>query len=240
VPTLVERLTHEGSVRFWTVLSGIATVLALLFSVALTVTGDGDPSETTASVPSETPSPKTGKPTKSPGAVKAATPTNAGAVEPAKESTPTSLPSASVVSTADPEPRELGDPLDSQGCGAFGWRNRGPATIAGVDYPSSLLAYCEEDADVVWMDFLVPIGATLLTGIAGIDDHSTKADGKATFSILDTSGDPLVRDRTLAYGESWSLSVPVDEVRRIRLQIQFKHEGSGGTTAGWAGMKFRR
>jgi hypothetical protein len=150
--------------------------------------------------------------------------------------TPTPPPGPTVTS---PAPQDLGEILSQKGCGnpVFSWGYRRPASIAGVDYPTSLPVSCSINAGVASADFLVPTGAKFLTGTIGIDDHTENADAKVTFSVFDIARRPLVESKTLAYGEASQLLVPVSGVARVRLQVQFSTTHSY-VSARWANMQF--
>jgi hypothetical protein len=166
-------------------------------------------------------------------AAASATATTSGSPQQTQPSTDT------VVGSPNNAPQDLGDAVTWENCGNFGWGNPGPVRIAGTDYPSSLIVTCYLNAQVVWMDFLVPSGSTLLTGVVGIGDHSPETNGKAMFTVLDASRKPLVASKTLSYGQSWSLAVPVKGVARIRLQVQYINRAGGDfITACWANMQF--
>jgi NPCBM/NEW2 domain len=106
-----------------------------------------------------------------------------------------------------------------------------------MDYPDSLPVSCFGSGDVASVDFLVPSGAKLLTGVAGIDDNTVDTNARVIFSVLDTAHKPLVPSKTLAYGQAWKLSVPLDGVGRIRLQTEYK-SNKDLVMARWANMQF--
>jgi NPCBM/NEW2 domain len=148
--------------------------------------------------------------------------------------------SESVVGPAHAQPQGLDTIVDSKACGNFGWGNRAPARIAGVDYPKSLPVACFNNGDVASADFLVPSGARLLTGAVGIEDHTTNTDAKAKCFVLNAvTGKPLFESNSLAYGQpATRLSASVEGVTRIRLQVEFSEAHSGLITASWASMMF--
>ena len=153
---------------------------------------------------------------------------------------PTGDPGAPENNTGKPDTGlVLADNINRKDCGNFGW-DSGPARIGGTNYEASIFAVCYFNKSIVSVDFAVPAQVKTLTGVAGIDDRTTNKDAKVIFTILDDNGKPIVPSQTVAYGDHWSFSVPVEATDRIRLQAQLSLPTSESplVTMSWASLAF--
>ncbi len=139
-------------------------------------------------------------------------------------------------STTAPVELNLNDRVAFDSCTA-GWYTD-PAAIAGVSYPKAIKGQCRGNPGEASIDFLVPAGAKQLIGVAGIADDSPNTQGKIVFMVHNVNGTPLIPNTTLGYGQTWSLSVPVDGVLRIRLKILPTAELDEWVYPCWANMRF--
>lgn len=95
-----------------------------------------------------------------------------------------------------------------------------------------------------YVDFVVPSGATRLTGLAGIDDTSIDDTMVVKFSILSVpdNGESLFTE-TLAFGDGGApFDVALGDVTRVRFLIEIASsdhwEYTWTATVGWADVRF--
>jgi hypothetical protein len=232
----VVNVARKHPARFWGLVGGAAVLVALALAIVV-INAAGNGTAATSANRSGDPSASHPQMTQS-GPEVSAPPANSLA----PSAGPTGDPGAPENNAGKPGTGlALADNINRKDCGNFGW-DSGPARIGGTNYESSIFAVCYFNKSVVSVDFAVPAQVKTLTGVAGIDDRTTNKDAKVAFTFIDDQGKPIVPSQTVAYGDHWSFSVPVENTDRVRLQAQLILPTSESplVTMSWANLAFAR
>ncbi|GAA2130327.1 hypothetical protein [Glycomyces algeriensis] len=136
--------------------------------------------------------------------------------------------------------------VDSESCDNFGY---GDWTAASVQYAGGsysrgfncgMAKGSSTDTAGGYIDFLVPTGATTLTGAAGIDENSDASDMRLTFAIyaIPDETDPIWSTE-LEYGGLEEFTVDVTGVSRVRFEVTMLDAEEGKRfQAGFADVGF--
>src|SRR6186997_1474081 len=96
-----------------------------------------------------------------------------------------------------------------------------------MTYSATFPISCSNSGETASADFLVPTGATRLSGTVGINDKSDNSGSSASFTVLNSNGSPLAPTVSVGYGHDGPVDVPLNGAVRVRLQVKFAMTHSG-------------
>ncbi|MCL2422875.1 MAG: NPCBM/NEW2 domain-containing protein, partial [Micrococcales bacterium] len=82
------------------------------------------------------------------------------------------------------------------------------------------------------LDYLVPTGATTFTASVGLDDSSVLTTATYRFDVIDVTSNNSLWSQDVRYGELVPVSVNVEGLLRIRLEVSMVAQG-GGSGQAW-------